>query len=99
MWASVRVLGIESTCDETAAAVVEADSMGRGKILSNAVLSQIAEHAAYGGVVPEIAAIGARPADSQGSGGSRLLHLRSRGHRRRRRAGADRRRDDRPDDR
>jgi N6-L-threonylcarbamoyladenine synthase len=56
MWASVRVLGIESTCDETAAAVVEADSMGRGKILSNAVLSQIAEHAAYGGVVPEIAA-------------------------------------------
>ena len=30
--------------------------MGRGKILSNAVLSQIAEHAAYGGVVPEIAA-------------------------------------------
>ncbi len=56
MWASLRVLGIESTCDETAAAVVEADSMGRGKILSNAVLSQIAEHAAYGGVVPEIAA-------------------------------------------
>jgi len=52
----MRVLGIESTCDETAAAVVEADSMGNGKILSNAVLSQIAEHAAYGGVVPEIAA-------------------------------------------
>ena len=56
MRASLRVLGIESTCDETAAAVVEADFMGRGKILSNAVLSQIAEHAAYGGVVPEIAA-------------------------------------------
>ena len=56
MRASLRVLGIESTCDETAAAVVETDSMGRGKILSNAVLSQIAEHAAYGGVVPEIAA-------------------------------------------
>ncbi|WP_264598486.1 tRNA (adenosine(37)-N6)-threonylcarbamoyltransferase complex transferase subunit TsaD [Rhodoblastus acidophilus] len=52
----MRVLGIESTCDETAAAVVEADAAGRGKILSNAVLSQIAEHAAYGGVVPEIAA-------------------------------------------
>ncbi|MCW2285853.1 N6-L-threonylcarbamoyladenine synthase [Rhodoblastus acidophilus] len=53
---ALRVLGIESTCDETAAAVVEADAAGRGKILSNAVLSQIAEHAAYGGVVPEIAA-------------------------------------------
>ncbi len=52
----LRVLGIESTCDETAAAVVEADSLGRGRILSNAVLSQIAQHAAYGGVVPEIAA-------------------------------------------
>jgi N6-L-threonylcarbamoyladenine synthase len=56
MRAGLRVLGIESTCDETAAAVVESDSMGRGRILSNAVLSQIAEHAAYGGVVPEIAA-------------------------------------------
>jgi N6-L-threonylcarbamoyladenine synthase len=56
MQASLRVLGIESTCDETAAAVVEADASGRGRILSNAVLSQIAEHAAYGGVVPEIAA-------------------------------------------
>jgi N6-L-threonylcarbamoyladenine synthase len=56
MRANLRVLGIESTCDETAAAVVQTDSMGRGKILSNAVLSQIAEHAAYGGVVPEIAA-------------------------------------------
>ncbi len=56
MWASLRVLGIESTCDETAEAVVEADSRGRGKILSNCVLSQIAEHAAFGGVVPEIAA-------------------------------------------
>lgn len=56
MWGSLRVLGLESTCDETAAAVVEADALGRGKILSNCVLSQIAEHAAFGGVVPEIAA-------------------------------------------
>jgi N6-L-threonylcarbamoyladenine synthase len=56
MRTSLRVLGIESTCDETAAAVVEADATGRGRILSNAVLSQIAEHAAFGGVVPEIAA-------------------------------------------
>jgi N6-L-threonylcarbamoyladenine synthase len=52
----MRVLGIETTCDETAAAVVELGSDSRGEILSNEILSQIAEHAAYGGVVPEIAA-------------------------------------------
>jgi len=53
----MRVLGIETTCDETAAAVVS-DRLGGdgGEILSNEVLSQIAQHAAYGGVVPEIAA-------------------------------------------
>src|SRR6516165_7510406 len=50
------VLGIETTCDETAAAVVERPGEGRGRILSNIVLSQIDEHAAFGGVVPEIAA-------------------------------------------
>jgi N6-L-threonylcarbamoyladenine synthase len=50
------VLGIETTCDETAAAVVERYEDGRGKILSNIVLSQVSEHAAFGGVVPEIAA-------------------------------------------
>jgi N6-L-threonylcarbamoyladenine synthase len=50
------VLGIETTCDETAAAVVERDDGGRAAVLSNVVLSQIAEHAAFGGVVPEIAA-------------------------------------------
>jgi N6-L-threonylcarbamoyladenine synthase len=50
------VLGIETTCDETAAAVVERPDAGRGRILSNIVLSQISEHAAFGGVVPEIAA-------------------------------------------
>jgi N6-L-threonylcarbamoyladenine synthase len=50
------VLGIETTCDETAAAVVERPESGRGRILSNIVLSQAAEHAAFGGVVPEIAA-------------------------------------------
>jgi N6-L-threonylcarbamoyladenine synthase len=52
----MRVLGLETTCDETAAAVVGLDDEGRGAILSNEVLSQIADHAAYGGVVPEIAA-------------------------------------------
>jgi len=50
------VLGIETTCDETAAALVERFEDGRGRILSNVVLSQVSEHAAFGGVVPEIAA-------------------------------------------
>jgi N6-L-threonylcarbamoyladenine synthase len=50
------VLGIETTCDETAAAVVERNAEGQGRILSNVVFSQISEHAAFGGVVPEIAA-------------------------------------------
>ena len=45
------VLGIESSCDETAAALVED---GR-KILSSVVASQVEEHKIYGGVVPEIA--------------------------------------------
>lgn len=54
--ASVRVLGIETSCDETAAAVVSRDAAGKPAILSNSVLSQIDEHAAFGGVVPEIAA-------------------------------------------
>ena len=50
------MLGIETTCDETAAAVVERAGDGSGRILSNIVRSQIAEHARFGGVVPEIAA-------------------------------------------
>ncbi|MDS1136504.1 tRNA (adenosine(37)-N6)-threonylcarbamoyltransferase complex transferase subunit TsaD [Nitratireductor indicus] len=50
-----RILGIETSCDETAAAVIE-DAGDAAKILSNVVLSQIEEHAAFGGVVPEIAA-------------------------------------------
>jgi len=50
------VLGIETTCDETAAAVVERKADGSGHILSNVVLSQVDEHAVFGGVVPEIAA-------------------------------------------
>ncbi len=50
------VLGIETTCDETAAALVERYEDGRGKILSNVIFSQVSEHAAFGGVVPEIAA-------------------------------------------
>ena len=52
----MRVLGIETTCDETAAAVVRLKPDGSGEILSDEVMSQIAAHAAFGGVVPEIAA-------------------------------------------
>lgn len=52
---SLTILGIESSCDDTAAAVVRA-SGGRGTILSSVVAGQTALHAAYGGVVPEIAA-------------------------------------------
>ncbi len=52
----LRVLGIETSCDETAAAVVERTSDGQGRILSNVVRSQWEDHRAFGGVVPEIAA-------------------------------------------
>ena len=54
--ATIRVLGIETSCDETAAAVVARNPDGRGEILSDVVLSQLEEHSAYGGDVPEIAA-------------------------------------------
>jgi N6-L-threonylcarbamoyladenine synthase len=50
------VLGIETSCDETAAAVVARDSAGAGLIFSNVVLSLFDKHEIYGGVVPEIAA-------------------------------------------
>jgi N6-L-threonylcarbamoyladenine synthase len=52
----MRVLGIETTCDETAAAVVQLRPDGAGEILSDEIMSQIAAHAPFGGVVPEIAA-------------------------------------------
>ena len=52
----MRILAFESSCDETAAAVVDFDEgAGRREILSSLVASQIATHALYGGVVPEIA--------------------------------------------
>ena len=50
------VLGLETSCDETAAAVVRLDTDGTVGVLSSVVGSQIAAHAPYGGVVPEIAA-------------------------------------------
>lgn len=54
--AGTLVLGIETSCDETAAALVFRGEDGRGEIVSNIVRSQLDEHAEFGGVVPEIAA-------------------------------------------
>jgi N6-L-threonylcarbamoyladenine synthase len=53
---TLTVLGIETSCDETAAAVVRLADDGRVEVLSSVIASQIAEHAPFGGVVPEIAA-------------------------------------------
>jgi N6-L-threonylcarbamoyladenine synthase len=53
---TTTILGIETSCDETAASVVRRLADGRGEILSNVVLSQVKDHAPYGGVVPEVAA-------------------------------------------
>jgi N6-L-threonylcarbamoyladenine synthase len=53
---ALTLLGVETSCDETAAAVVVRRSDADGAILGNAVFSQIEEHRAFGGVVPEIAA-------------------------------------------
>ena len=47
----MKVLGIETSCDETAISVVENGT----KLLSNVIASQIAIHAGYGGIVPEVA--------------------------------------------
>lgn len=52
----MKILGIETSCDETAAAVVELTKEGKLKLLSNVIASSVDLHAAYGGVVPEIAA-------------------------------------------
>ena len=55
MQGAVTVLGIETSCDETAAAVVRLEN-GRADVLAEHVASQTEDHALYGGVVPEIAA-------------------------------------------
>ncbi len=54
--ATLTVLGLETSCDETAASVVRLTPDGVATVLSSIVHSQIEDHAAYGGVVPEIAA-------------------------------------------
>ena len=53
---TLTVLGIETSCDETAAAVVRRAPDGRIEVASSIIASQIAAHAPFGGVVPEIAA-------------------------------------------
>lgn len=53
---SIIILGIETSCDETGAAIVERHAEGSGAIRANLVRSQLREHAVFGGVVPEIAA-------------------------------------------
>ena len=52
----LTVLGLETSCDETAASVVRLTPDGEATVLSSVIHSQIDDHAAYGGVVPEIAA-------------------------------------------
>ncbi len=52
----ITFLGIETSCDETAAAVIQENDKGIANILSNIVSSQVKQHQKYGGVVPELAA-------------------------------------------
>ena len=54
--ALLTILGLETSCDETAAAVVRLGEDGRPQVLSSVVASQVDEHAPFGGVVPELAA-------------------------------------------
>ena len=56
MTKKITFLGIETSCDETAAAVIQENDKGTADILSNVVSSQIKEHKKFGGVVPELAA-------------------------------------------
>ena len=53
---NITFLGIETSCDETAAAIIRKNERGTADILSNIVSSQIKEHEKFGGVVPELAA-------------------------------------------
>ena len=50
------ILGIESSCDETAAAIISENEQGLPIVLSNIISSQVDVHKEFGGVVPELAA-------------------------------------------
>ena len=56
MGKKLTFLGIETSCDETAASIVREKNDGTGEILSNVISSQVEEHKEFGGIVPEIAA-------------------------------------------
>ena len=56
MTKKITYLGIETSCDETAASVIRENDKGTADVLSNIVSSQISEHKKFGGVVPELAA-------------------------------------------
>jgi N6-L-threonylcarbamoyladenine synthase len=51
----VRVLGIETSCDETGVAIYDSDHLGTGGLVANLLYSQVELHQAFGGVVPELA--------------------------------------------
>ncbi len=97
---ALTILGLETSCDETAASVVRRDEDGRVEVLSSIVGSQFAQHAPFGGVVPEIAArahveaIDAVAAEAMGAAGGRLRRPGRRG--RHGRAGPGGRGDGRP---
>ena len=50
------ILGIETSCDETAASIISQNELGSPVVLSNVVSSQVEVHKEFGGVVPELAA-------------------------------------------
>ena len=50
------ILGIETSCDETAASIITEDDEGNPRVLSSIVSSQVEVHKEFGGVVPELAA-------------------------------------------
>lgn len=52
----MTILGIETSCDETAAALLDISDAGEVRVVSNTVISQITTHKKYGGIVPEVAA-------------------------------------------
>ncbi len=52
----MKILGIETSCDETAASIIDGSAPAGERILSSLILSQLEEHRAFGGVVPEVAA-------------------------------------------
>ena len=56
MTKKTTILGIETSCDETAVSIIQENSVGKPKILSNIVSSQVDVHKEFGGVVPELAA-------------------------------------------